>query len=59
MATDKYGAFVAELKLLCLRHDVLLATEGYDSLQVWDLKQGDDPLYGGEPDDRTKAEGGA
>lgn len=32
----KYDAFIKELKDLCDKHEVMLSTEGYDQMQVWD-----------------------
>ena len=34
--TKKFNEFVAELKALCKKHNVVLSTYGYDSIQVWD-----------------------
>ena len=34
--TKKFDEFIAELKALCKKHDVVLSTYGYDSIQVWD-----------------------
>ena len=34
--TKKFDEFIAELKALCKKHNVVLSTYGYDSIQVWD-----------------------
>ena len=34
--TKKFDEFVAGLKVLCKKHNVVLSTYGYDSIQVWD-----------------------
>jgi hypothetical protein len=36
--TKKFDEFVVELESLCKKHGVVLSVSGYDSLQVWDLK---------------------
>lgn len=50
--TTKYDNFVLALRELCVAHKVQLSTSGYDAIQVWNLNEGDDPLYGGDPDNR-------
>jgi hypothetical protein len=34
--TKKFDEFIAELNALCKKHNVVLSTYGYDSIQVWD-----------------------
>jgi hypothetical protein len=51
---DKYNDFVAALKELCTRHGVQLCVSGYDSLQVWPLKAGDEPIGAPDIEDMTK-----
>lgn len=41
----KYEKFVTALRALCVQHEVQLAPSGYDSIDVWDLKAGEDPIY--------------
>ena len=52
--TPKYDAFVAALRDLCREHGVQLAPSEYDSLQVWDLEEGEDPIYQDRITDKTE-----
>jgi hypothetical protein len=40
-----YDLFIAELRALCVKHGVQLATSGYDSIEVWPLKPDDEPIH--------------
>lgn len=33
--SKKYDAFIADLRSLCIEHDVILTASTYDVLQVW------------------------
>lgn len=37
-------AFLAEVEQVCRRHGFALAPSAYDSLEVWPLQPGDEPL---------------
>jgi hypothetical protein len=37
--------FIKELKELCIKHNVQLSVSDYDALQVWDLEEGDEPIW--------------
>lgn len=51
---SKFDTFVTALSALCREHGVQLAVSGYDSLQVWDLEKGDDPIHAAGVEDRTE-----
>lgn len=51
--STKFKSFVEALNLLCKEHSVQLCTSGYDGLQVWDLKEGEDPIYSNGIEDKT------
>lgn len=42
--TKKFDEFVAELKALCKKHNVVLSVSAYDALQVWDLHDDDEDV---------------
>lgn len=52
--SPKGRAFLLALERLCRQHNVQLAVNGYDWLEVWDLRPGEDPLYAAGIRDRTK-----
>lgn len=51
----KARRFADALVRLCREHDVRLTVEAYDAIQVWDLKQEEDPVYVPTIQDRTKS----
>lgn len=51
--SQQFDAFVADLRALCLKHGVTLSSSGYDGLQVWPLRFGDDPIHQGVIEDCT------
>lgn len=53
--TAKFDAFKKALEALCVEHGVQLAPDKYDTLQVWDLSPGDQPLPD-DLEDQTKPE---
>lgn len=58
--TAKFDAFEAELRALCRKHGVILTTEMYDALEVWDAtgRVGEDEIHSQGFVDHTKgAEG--
>lgn len=55
MPDKKHKEFVLALRRLCREHDVQLAVSGYDALQVWDLRPGEDPICAPDIEDRTNA----
>lgn len=46
--TGPQQAFIDALRALCREHGVVLSTSGYDHFYVWPLKEGEDPIYGGD-----------
>lgn len=52
--SKKFDGFIIALRKLCIDHQVVLAVEMYDSIQIWDLKPGDDPIHVPELEDRTE-----
>ena len=40
----KYTQFLDALRALCAEHQVILAVSGYDALQVWDAREGEDAI---------------
>lgn len=52
--SDKAAKFILALQRLCREHNVQLAVSGYDALEVWDLRQGEDPVYSNSIEDRTQ-----
>lgn len=40
----KVTQFLAALRRLCAQHQVILAASGYDTLQVWDARAGEETL---------------
>lgn len=38
-------AFVRELADLCEKHGFQLAVSGYEGIDLWELRPGDDPIY--------------
>lgn len=49
----KATMFIEELKVLCKKHGVQITASMHDSIQFWDLNNGDDPIYG-PVEDMTK-----
>lgn len=43
--SKKCENFLRALDTLCREHGVVVATSGYDSLQVWRMGTGEDPIY--------------
>lgn len=54
-APQKYVAFVQALRELCKAHGVQIAPHSYDLIAVWDLKEGENPIYLDATIDCTKA----
>ena len=50
--TTKCECVIAELEQFCRERNIQLATSGYDSLQVWDLKEDEQPLHFNGIEDR-------
>ena len=46
--SKKFNTFCAELSQLCLKHKIQITVSYHDNLQLWDLKDGDEYIYGGE-----------
>jgi hypothetical protein len=42
--SKKCDDFIVALNKLCREHGVQLSTELYDGLQVWDLRDGEEPV---------------
>jgi hypothetical protein len=40
----KFARFVDALRALCAAHEVIVAVSGYDALQVWNAREGEDCL---------------
>ena len=43
--SEKFRDFKIELEALCKKHGVQLATSTYDSIQVWDLDEGESSMF--------------
>ncbi len=54
MINPNYENFLAALEALCKEHGVLIATSGYDMLQVWKLAEGEVPIHPKCIQDMTK-----
>ncbi len=52
--SEKATVFLEALQALCKQHKVLLAPEGYDRLQLWDLQEGDEPIHASDIEDCTE-----
>jgi hypothetical protein len=50
----KAEGFLRELAELCIKHQVTLATSGYDGLQVWDMSGNSESLHCAGVEDMTK-----
>jgi hypothetical protein len=48
--------FVGELEALCRKHGIQIAVSGYDSIQLWAIKDGEDPVYATCIEDMTRLE---
>jgi hypothetical protein len=51
--SEKTAAFLAALRALCIEHSVQLSVSDYDGMQVWDLTEGEDPIWANGIEDRT------
>jgi hypothetical protein len=51
--TAKFDRFKADLVALCEKHDVMIATSGYDSFTVWDRDPRDEAIYQDAINDET------
>lgn len=47
----KFEKFKEALEALCHEHGCQIAPSGYDTIDVWDLREGEEPLYGGIVDE--------
>lgn len=47
----KFDQFMKALEALCRKHGCQLAPSGYDTIDVWDLQDGESPVYGGVVDE--------
>ena len=54
--SQKARDFVGELEALCRKHSIQLAVSGYDFLQLWPLREGEDPVHAPCIEDRTTVE---
>ena len=56
--SPKAENFVKALHALCLTHNVMLTTEAYEGLQIWDLLPQDrsNPIHVPDIEDMTNAE---
>ncbi len=52
--TTKFDRFKADLIALCEKHDVMIATSGYDSITVWDRDPRDEAIHQDDIDDETR-----
>lgn len=52
--SDGALAFVHELEQLCIKHGVQLSTSGYDGIQVWALRPGEQPIHCAGIEDMTR-----
>ncbi len=52
--SEKAAMFLTDLQALCRQHQVLLAPEGYERLQLWDLQEGDEPIHASDIEDCTE-----
>ena len=55
--SKKYDRFVAALRALCREHEVQLAPESYDLIQVWNLRPGENEIYEDHIEDKTEPAG--
>lgn len=55
--TPKAENFIKALRALCLTHGVMLTTEAYEGLQIWDLLPQDtsNPIHVPDIEDMTNA----
>lgn len=42
---ERAQEFLDEVRAVCRKHGMQICTSGYDGLQVWTLKDGEDELY--------------
>ena len=46
--------FLLALKRLCRQHNVQLSVSGYDGMEVWDLRPGEEPIHAAGIEDKTR-----
>lgn len=54
MSTQKFETFINELKELCQKHQLQIATGEYDPIQIWPLKTGEPELWASGVEDHTE-----
>ena len=42
--SKKFDDFMEELKTLCIKHKVIIASSGYDPILIWDMGALDEPV---------------
>ena len=52
--TAKYDDFMAELEVLCKKHQVQISVSDYDGIQIWDLNERDEIIHSYGIEDMTK-----
>ena len=57
--TDPIESIVREIEQLLRERNVQLSTSGYDSLQIWDLKPGESPVYSNGIEDKRQGDQGS
>ena len=50
---NRFDMFVAELKDLCRKHRLQISTSGYDGLEIWPLKDEEEPIHANGIEDMT------
>jgi hypothetical protein len=51
--SPRVRAFLEEIEEVCRKHQLQLATSQYDGIDVWNLKDGETPIYSAGIEDKT------
>jgi hypothetical protein len=51
LMSGKFDRFMEALEALCREHGCQIAPSGYDTIDIWDLQEGEAPLHGGVIDE--------
>ena len=54
--TDKVKSFLADIRSVCIKHNLQISTSGYDGVQIWRLKAGDEFIHCAGIDDMTQGD---
>lgn len=54
--SQKYNDFMSELEKLCDKHKIIISSSGYDSIEIWDMKDGDSFIHQMAVNDMTSDE---